>query len=674
MSILAAAEPATTSPHPARDFRPDIDGLRAVAILLVVGYHVGIRPFTGGFVGVDVFFVISGFLITGKLLGEVHSTSTVRLRSFWAGRVRRLVPALAVMVVVVLLIALVELSPIEWNRAATEGAASLVYVSNLLFAQHATNYFAADPNSSLFLHTWSLGVEEQFYLAWPLLVVGLAWCFRRRAGQRRAAFVIALAAVGVVSFALAVGLTARGTPWSFFSLPTRAWEFSVGGLLSAALLGRPRATTRGPVVPAVGAAIGLGLILVAAVAFTDATPYPGGATVVPVLGTALLILTGQWSRSPVAAALSVRPAQWLGRLSYSWYLWHWPFILLAVAYLGRDTTSARLAGAAAGLAIAGVALLVVENPIRFDARLLARPARTFAVGAVVTLVGLAVAFGVHRAADTRLDEPFYRRITVAQQGAAAGGDAVCASARTPDGIGYCAYGNPGATKTVLLTGDSHAAQWVPAFAAAAEKLGVRLIVHTRGGCPSVEIPIARSTTKLVPSDLCARFRRDTARLIATFDPAAVVLANADYEGRILDATNALPDSAGQLDIWQQGLRSTIEALHADGRRVGVVLENPVLPADPNICLARTQSIDGCTPSRDDVMPGVDAFNDRQLAATEGAGSVPTFAIAPTVCGPRSCAVEHDGDLVYQDAGHLTPAFTVAQAPAIADFLRSVLNS
>ncbi len=702
MAHPTPAEAAAAPARSARSFRPDIDGLRAVAILLVVAYHVGFGAVRGGFVGVYFFFVISGFLITGKLLAEVQTSSGVRLRSFWAGRVRRLVPALAAMVAVVLVLALVALSPIEWNRAATEGAASLAYVSNLLFARQATDYFAADPNASLFLHTWSLGVEEQFYLLWPLLVVGIAWCFRRRVAHRRGAFVVALSAVGVVSFGLATILTARGSPWSFFSLPTRAWEFAVGGLLASFLLPRTGSTAdaaggqdrdlavaleSGPSAGAasagarphalgasVGAALGVGLVIVAAVTFSDATPYPGVATVVPVLGTAMIILAGHYAtRSPVIRALGVRPAQRLGRVSYSWYLWHWPFILLAVAVLGHDTTTTRLAGALVGLAIAAVALFLVENPIRFDARLVARPARTFAVGAGVTLIGLALTFGVHRAAQRRLDEPFYRRIEVAQAGAAAGGDAVCRSTRSPDGIEYCEYGDPTATKTVLLTGDSHAAQWVPAFAAAAHDEQIRLLVHTRGGCPSVDVPIARSTTRLVPSENCLQFRRDTERLIDTFHPNAVVLANADYEGRILDDHNTLPDAAGQLDIWQQGLRSTIASLQRTDRRVGVVLENPGLAADPNICLARTQSIDGCTPTRSEALTGSEQFNSRQRAVTDAAGPIPTFDIAPTLCGPTTCVLEHDGELVYQDAGHLTPGFTASQAPAIAGFLRSVLG-
>jgi len=649
-------------------FRPDIDGLRGLAILLVVAYHVRLQGFAGGFVGVDVFFVISGFLITGKLLDEVHEHATVRLRSFWAGRVRRLVPALAVTVGVVLVVSLFVLSPLEWGRVATDGAASVAYISNLVFARQATNYFAADVTSSLFLHTWSLSVEEQFYLVWPVLMLTIERSLRgRRADHKRVVYVVVLAVIGVTSFALAVALTARGTPFSFFSLPTRAWEFAAGGLLACFVR---RAQPR-PIPGATPIALGgVALVLAAGSLFSDVTPYPGIATLAPVLGTVAVIVSGaSGARSPLATLLSTAPAQWLGRVSYSWYLWHWPLMLLVVAQLDDDTIATRTIGVGVALAVATGGLHVVENPIRFSARLAARPAQTYAVGVAFTVIVLALAGGVRLTADRELEDPFFQRLTAA--GAGAGGideNAGCQAQRSSQGIAYCEYGVADSTTTVLLAGDSHAAHWIPGFAQAATAAGYRLIVHTRGGCPSVPVPIAISATRLVPSDNCAQFRANTQRLIDELDPRIVVLSNANYVGRILDDHNALPDDAAQLERWRQGLAEAIEALQRQERRVGLVLENPTLPFDPNICIARERSVAVCEPSRAESLGTIEGFNQIEMATAQQAGDVPTFDVSTTLCDSERCVLEHGGRLVYQDGGHLSTGFVVDQAPALTDFL------
>ena len=217
--------------RPDAEFRPDIDGLRALAILLVVAYHAHIPGLRAGFFGVDVFFVISGYLITRNLIGEAARDGTVRLARFWARRVRRLVPALACAVVGTLVVGAFVLSPLELHTAVRDALSSSFYVSNITFALRSTYYFAPRVGDSLLLHTWSLGVEEQFYLLWPLLTVA-AVVVARRTQRLRSVLAAMLATGGVISFALALHYTARGTPWSFFGLPTRAWEFAVAGLLA----------------------------------------------------------------------------------------------------------------------------------------------------------------------------------------------------------------------------------------------------------------------------------------------------------------------------------------------------------------------------------------------------------------------------------------------------------
>jgi peptidoglycan/LPS O-acetylase OafA/YrhL len=223
VSRAAPDDPAGAAPAGPRRFRGDIDGLRAVAIVLVVGYHALIPGFHGGFIGVDVFFVISGFLITRNLLSESTRTGRVALMTFWAKRIRRLVPALALMVVVVVALALIVLPSLDWPSVADQARAALLYVSNLVFARQATDYFGGDISTSLFLHTWSLGVEEQFYLLWPLLVGGACLLVRGRERRLlRPVLIVGFGVTFVVSLSLCVHLTSTGSAFAFFGLPSRA--------------------------------------------------------------------------------------------------------------------------------------------------------------------------------------------------------------------------------------------------------------------------------------------------------------------------------------------------------------------------------------------------------------------------------------------------------------------
>ena len=325
--------------RPRRPFRKDIEGLRAVAILAVVLYHAHVGAVPGGYVGVDVFFVISGYLITDHLWREVHDSHGLSFRGFYARRIRRLLPASFLVLAVTAVASAAILPPLTARAVLKDGVACALYVGNYRFALLQTNYLTASAAPSPFQNYWSLGVEEQFYLVWPavLLLASLAWSRRRHVRPSRASATIALGVIAVTSCAFSIWLTHASEPWAFFSLGTRAWELAVGGLiaLGAPAIGRMRGR------PLLGW-VGLGLVVWSIVTYTSSTPFPGTAALVPVLGTAAIIAAGS-GPAPLHGPVQILrrpPMLVIGRVSYSWYLWHWPMLILVPAALGHPLSLA----------------------------------------------------------------------------------------------------------------------------------------------------------------------------------------------------------------------------------------------------------------------------------------------------------------------------------------------
>jgi peptidoglycan/LPS O-acetylase OafA/YrhL len=301
----------TTTPTPAAagsTFRPDIEGLRAIAVLAVLAYHARVPGISGGYIGVDVFFVVSGFLITGVILRELRTTGTLSLPTFYARRLRRLLPAALVVIAATVLASAILLPPLRVGDVALDGASAALYIGNIRYAVQATDYLQAELDPSPLLHFWSLGVEEQFYLVWPALLLLVAG---RSVDIRRIA--IAIAVVAGASLALSVVLTPTDQPFAFFLLPTRAWELAVGAGLA---IGAARIARMPPTVATAAVVAGLVAIGGSAVAFDLATPFPGAAAIVPVAGAALIIAGGMRTpHGPVSRLLSVAPMRWIGGIS-----------------------------------------------------------------------------------------------------------------------------------------------------------------------------------------------------------------------------------------------------------------------------------------------------------------------------------------------------------------------
>ncbi len=367
-------------------FRPDLEGLRGMAILLVLLCHAGIPGAGAGFIGVDVFFVLSGFLITGLLVGDHERTGRIHLGAFYARRIRRILPAALFVLVSTLAAAALLVSPLDLPRIADDGLAAGLSLANVRFALGATDYFAPMDPSPL-LHYWSLGVEEQFYLLWPCLLLVAS-----RSGRPRAAMAAVMGAIVLASFAASVALTDVSQPWAYYMLPTRAWELAAGGILALAI---PVVGWRVRRAAAPVGWLGVVLLICALVVIGPATPYPGLAALLPAIGALAIIGSGGRAGSPGSTVLGRLPLRWLGRISFSLYLWHWPILVLAPVAMGLTSSEDGSVGAdlpirlglvALAVVLAGATWLLVEEPFRRGHVTQRVVARRFALGGAVLLV------------------------------------------------------------------------------------------------------------------------------------------------------------------------------------------------------------------------------------------------------------------------------------------------
>jgi len=374
-------------------FRPDIEGLRGIAVLLVVLFHSSlVVGLPGGFIGVDVFFVISGFLITGLLVRERERTGGISLPKFYARRVRRLLPAGMFALACTLVASFIVLAPLDRAGAATDAAAAALSVGNVRFALEAGDYFASVAAPSPFLHYWSLGVEEQFYLLWPALVFAASRGARPRLGAG-----IALAVVLVVSLGANLVVSDIAVNWAFYSLPTRAWQLALGGLIAVGAGGLER-------VPRLAAAglgwLGLVTIAVAAALLDGGIAYPGPWALAPTLGAAALLVAGMTRFGP-GRAIATRPLRFFGRISYSLYLWHWPVLVLPMIALETEPPiEVRVGLVALAVVAAWLSWRWIEEPFRKGLPVLARyPGRTVLAGATAVLAVVVASGGFVAAAD-----------------------------------------------------------------------------------------------------------------------------------------------------------------------------------------------------------------------------------------------------------------------------------
>jgi peptidoglycan/LPS O-acetylase OafA/YrhL len=639
--------------RPATSRHRAVDGLRAIAILVVVANHADIPGFSRGFVGVDVFFVISGYLITKRFAGPTLD-QTQTLREFWAGRARRIMPAVALTTAGTALIATVVFAPFEFQEVRDYGIASVLFGVNVLAPLRGGDYFAAGLRESPYLHLWSLGLEEQFYLFWPLFVALLLRAVRHRSfALRRRSCGAVLGAVCIASLGASVVLTAQSPLWAFYSLPSRIYEFGAGALLGLAVIPAWRTMREAQLAVTAGAA----LIVAALIATPVDAGFPGAWPLLAVFGSALIIHGADprhsWSGT-FRRGLESNGARRISECSYAWRLVHWPVLVLVTA----ATRSSEM-GAVASIAAVFPAYLMyrfVEDPIRGNRRLTRSWRLSLAAGAMALGLAACSISAASSVARWRLSRPADAAYAAAENGFIVAGcrDAVV------HGIKACVGGSPTrGAPTVLLVGDSHAGQWMAAFSDVGRRKGFRVILRWYGNCGSV--PFSGDRANLGPHDhACAAFAEESIKLLDRSDVRAVVFTEAD-SSRL---------SYGPTTVWTDAAIQFAEQVRARGISVGRIIDNP-RSYDANRCLARGFPESACAVSRAAALELNRAYDGIERRISSHLDAV--LDLTTVICSADPCPTRLRGALVASRANHLNRAFTLTLEGDLEPFTAELIH-
>ena len=641
-------------------YRAEIDGLRAVAVSLVVLFHAGFGGTPGGYVGVDVFYVISGYLITSLLMRELDARGTIRLLDFWGRRMRRILPAGVLVLCVSLIGATALLPPLRASDAAHDLPAAALYVINWRLADKAVDYFAAETEPSVYLQYWSLAIEEQFYAVWPLLVLGvalLAFRFSRKPAPAQRVVLWTAIVISLISFAVCLALTRENQPYAFFGTFSRAWQLGLG-----AIIGLAPHVTMGSRLRRTLALLGLSAILAAGLLFTRETPYPGFAALLPTVGTAAIIFAvrEQDLGGAIGAGLRSSPLVHVGKWSYSWYLWHWPVLVLGTAVLGAPTPIALGLLVLASLLLACLTYYTVEQPARFWPYLTSSPGRSVAAGLALSLG----AAGLALLAQATFAKPTIILSTGTRLNAEAvrddkTKDCLLSHAETSTDED-CTFGDPSNSKQAVLFGDSHAAALLPAIKRAAETAGWTLLVRTKASCPSIDV--ATWSVQLNRAyEECSAWRAAVLAELARLDPEVIVLANMPSVPG-LDKTQS---GASPHETLLKGETSLVDGLLKTTRaRIVLVKDVPQSPRDPVTCLAGSPGNEAAC-----------AWPRRKAAAYpratyDGNKRVTVLDLNDAVCPQGTCGAVQNGLVVMRDSHHLTASFAATLAPRFEALLRA----
>lgn len=701
MSSATAKPVSRSAAKTGSRFRPDIQGLRAIAVGLVLLYHAGLSWLPGGFVGVDVFFVISGFLITGMLVRQSMDRGRIDLADFYARRIRRILPAATVVLLFVTVVTLVLLPRTRWEGIGTEIIASAFYLVNWLFAGE-TDYLNAEEAASPLQHFWTLAVEEQFYIVWPALLIALLW-FATRAGKKhldpdvqqariRRFLQVGVGLAIIPSFIWSVYYTQTNPEPAYFVTTTRLWELAIGAAFAVFAVQLERLPDRIGYVLQGG---GLVAIACAGVFYTSGTTFPGYAALLPTLGAAGVIIGGMSGRATTgfAVVLNTRPMRWIGDLSYSLYLWHWPLVVFATYLAGGDLPLGF------GLLVVSLAIIpawlsyrYIEGPFRDWPRLKEKSVRALRAGGSLMVTtgvcGIIVVVAASQLAQQHTkpieaNEPYGAEVveqepdavdpvseadatspdvTGAQEDLADIYDEGCFTSQQDSDVESCVYGDPDSNYEVAVVGDSHAVHWIPALESLAEENGWKLTTYTKSACALNTVAV---DYKGGFYDSCYEWNDEVLdELVGSDAPDHVIVSASSYpaadSSEVPEGTKTGDISEGYEDAWTQ--------IQDAGVGLTAILDTPRLEIDVPECVAVNQdNLAECTEDRSAALEA-SAYHDMKDAAQ--ATETESVDLTNKFCSSESCSPVIGDVLVWRDKHHMTATYSESLTDSLDSELRS----
>lgn len=652
-SLASDAAPAGLATAASARFNLGLQGMRGIAILLVLLNHAAVPGFEGGFVGVDVFFVISGYLIGGLLLREIETHGRINLWAFYARRFRRLLPAFALVLIAVLCTIPWLYAPFEHGELMSSARASALYAANLWFASRATDYFGGHTEANPLLHLWSLAVEEQFYMFWPLFMLAVARLFPRQV--RKATWWLVVGA-GLLSLVACVWLSESRLQFAFFLTPMRIWEFAAGMLFVA------RSPAASPLKPGWVSLIGGASLLILAgvtLLFNRSLGFPGAWALLPVVASMGLLVTAEHGDSTwVGRLLRNGPLRWVGDCSYSLYLWHWPLMIFAALFFPQHSATQTVVVILLSLLLGWMSYRWVELPFKHG--LLDSWSSARIVGAGLLLcVAMAAAAHVLGRLDLDAQQERYQKATEWPAATQSGCIARYESVDHPP----CEFGDVKSATTVVLFGDSHAMQWFLALEALAKEQGWRLITLTKAQCPGVDL-IVNYQGKHLEYSQCTQWREAMLSRIEALKPDLVLMGNSTgYH---------LPP-----EYWRQGLGRTLTRLKSSGLKLAYLRDTPFPGFHVPTCLARAawrgQSADNlCVYSRTDEQIWSTAVAAAEARTLREQG-VELLDLSDSICSQPVCPTERDGVIMFKDRNHITADFSLQLKSELAPSLQRLLG-
>ena len=669
--------------------RKDIEGLRAVATFLVLPYHAGLMLFPGGFVGVDVFFVISGFVITGQLLKEVERDGRVSLLGFYARRAKRLLPASAVVLAATAVMTWLWVPKIRWEVAGGDIVSSALYFVNWRLADRSVNYLAEDVPPSPVQHYWSLAVEEQFYFIWPILMLVAVLVAMRLGVRRNTALLAGLALVAVPSLLWAGHMATAQPERAYFVTTVRMWEFAIGAFVAILATRLERMPHRLAIVMAWS---GLALVLCSARVYDAAMTWPGYYALLPTVGAGLFIAGGvaAGKHGPVAV-IGTRFMLFIGYLTYSLYLWHWPLLIVAREHFGGISVPVGLLIVAFSIVPAWLTFRLVENPLRNSPALSRDRRLAFSVGANSTLLGVASGLALIVVLTTQLSpapagaapgaaalssSPTHDTAAITQT--AAGGITPDPLQATEDVPGLyaegcqvevdsaepvsCTYGSPDAATTIAVVGDSKAAQWVPAFELLAREHDWRVETYTKSACQFATIETSLDGAVY---QTCRDWTDKVLEQLTGPDKPDVVVTSGQRDEGVVGGED------GDLDLSQdamvEALADTWTQLEDAGVKVVSLADTPQTFTEVYACVAdHPDDLSACTYDRQHGIDASGAPTEREAAA---AARVPFVDLTDFICPATDCPPVIGNVLIYRQGSHLTKTYIETLAPRLYEALR-----